>query len=49
MSYTDQPVSRGRTYAIIIVALLHALLAYAFVTGLAYRFAVNYVIYAMTH
>jgi protein TonB len=38
MSYTDQPVSRGRTYAIIIVALLHALLAYAFVTGLAYRF-----------
>lgn len=38
MSYADQPVSRGRTYAIIIVALLHALLAYAFVTGLAYRF-----------
>ena len=38
MSYTDQPVSRGRTYAIVIVALLHALLAYAFVTGLAYRF-----------
>jgi len=38
MSYVDQPVSRGRTYAIIIVALLHALLAYAFVTGLAYRF-----------
>ena len=38
MSYVDQPVSRGRTYAIVIVALLHALLAYAFVTGLAYRF-----------
>ena len=38
MSYVDQPISRGRTYAIIIVALLHALLAYAFVSGLAYRF-----------
>lgn len=38
MSYVDQPVSRGRTYAIIIVALLHALLAYAFVSGLAYKF-----------
>jgi protein TonB len=38
MSYVDQPVSRGRTYSIIIVALLHALLAYAFVSGLAYRF-----------
>lgn len=38
MSYVDQPISRGRTYAIIIVAVLHALLAYAFVSGLAYRF-----------
>ena len=38
MSYVDQPISRGRTYSIIIVALLHALLAYAFVSGLAYRF-----------
>lgn len=38
MSYTDQPISRGRVWAIAIVAILHALLAYAFVTGLAYRF-----------
>jgi protein TonB len=38
MSYTDQPISRGRVYAITIVAILHALLAYAFVTGLAYKF-----------
>ena len=38
MSYVDQPVSRGRVYAIAIVAILHALLAYAFVTGLAYKF-----------
>src|ERR1700742_1126432 len=38
MSYVDQPISRGRVYAIAIVAVLHALLAYAFVSGLAYRF-----------
>ena len=38
MSYVDQAISRGRVYAIVIVAILHALLAYAFVTGLAYRF-----------
>ena len=38
MSYTDQPISRGRVWSIAIVAILHALLAYAFVTGLAYRF-----------
>jgi protein TonB len=38
MSYVDQPISRGRFYAIIIVAVLHALLAYAFVSGLAYKF-----------
>ena len=38
MSYTDQPISRGRIWSIAIVATLHALLAYAFVTGLAYRF-----------
>ena len=38
MSYTDQPISRGRVWAIVVVATLHALLAYAFVTGLAYRF-----------
>ena len=38
MSYVDQPVSRGRVYAIVVVAILHALLAYAFVSGLAYKF-----------
>ncbi len=38
MSYVDQPISRGRLYAIVIVAVLHALLAYAFVSGLAYKF-----------
>jgi protein TonB len=38
MSYVDQPISRGRVYAIAIVAVLHALLAYAFVSGLAYKF-----------
>jgi periplasmic protein TonB len=38
MSYVDQPISRGRVWAIAIVAILHALLAYAFVSGLAYKF-----------
>lgn len=38
MSYVDQPISRGRIWAIAIVAVLHALLAYAFVSGLAYKF-----------
>ncbi|HEY5711179.1 MAG TPA: energy transducer TonB, partial [Allosphingosinicella sp.] len=34
-------MSRNRVYAIIAVAILHALLAYAFVTGLAYKFVKN--------
>jgi protein TonB len=38
MSYSDQPISRGRVWSIAIVAVLHALLAYAFVSGLAYKF-----------
>jgi protein TonB len=38
MSYVDQPISRGRVWSIAIVAILHALLAYAFVSGLAYKF-----------
>ena len=38
MSFTDQGVSQSRIWAIIGVAVLHALLAYAFVTGLAYKF-----------
>ena len=37
MSYADQGMSRGRITAIVIVALLHALLGYAFITGLAYN------------
>ena len=38
MSYVDQKVSPGRVWAIVFVGILHALLAYAFVTGLAYKF-----------
>jgi periplasmic protein TonB len=41
MSYVDQGMSRNRVYAVIAVAILHALLAYAFVTGLAYKFVKN--------
>jgi protein TonB len=38
MAYADKPpMSNSRIAAIIIVALLHALLGYAFVTGLAYN------------
>lgn len=37
MSYADQKMSSGRITAIVIVAVLHALLGYAFVTGLAYN------------
>ncbi|MBA3677024.1 MAG: TonB family protein [Sphingosinicella sp.] len=37
MSYADQKMSSGRITAIVIVALLHALLGYAFITGLAYN------------
>lgn len=37
MAYADQRMSSGRITAIVIVALLHALLGYAFVTGLAYN------------
>jgi protein TonB len=37
MSYADQKMSNGRIAAIVIVGLLHALLGYAFVTGLAYN------------
>ena len=38
MSYVDQGMSTGRIWSIIIVAILHILLGYAFVTGLAYSF-----------
>lgn len=37
MSYADQKMSSGRITAIVVVALLHALLGYALVTGLAYN------------
>ena len=38
MSYTDQKLSGGKIGAMVIVALLHIALAYAFVTGLAYQY-----------
>ncbi|MES2754762.1 MAG: TonB family protein [Pseudomonadota bacterium] len=38
MSYVDQKMSGGKIGAIVIVALIHALLGYAFVTGLAYQY-----------
>jgi len=41
MSYVDQGMSQSRVWAIVLVAVLHALLAYAFVTGLAYKFVKN--------
>src|SRR3954464_9942414 len=37
MAYADNKMSTGRITAIVIVAILHAILAYAFVTGLAYN------------
>ena len=37
MSYADQRMSSSRMAAIVVVALLHALLGYAFVTGLAFN------------
>jgi len=39
MAYVDQKMSSSRITAIVIVALLHALLGYAFVSGLALRVA----------
>lgn len=38
MSYVDQGMSKGRVWAIVMVFVLHALLGYAFVTGLAYKY-----------
>ena len=37
MAYADKEMSSSRITAIVIVALLHALLGYALVTGLAYN------------
>ena len=39
MAYVDQKMSSSRVTAIVIVALLHALLGYAFVSGLALKVA----------
>jgi protein TonB len=41
MSYVDQGMTPGRVWAIVMVAVLHALIGYAFVTGLAYKFVKN--------
>lgn len=38
MAYADQKMSGGKLAALIIVALLHAVLGYALVTGLAYQY-----------
>lgn len=38
MAYADQKMSSSRIWALIIVALIHALLGYAFVTGLAFKY-----------
>ena len=38
MAYADQKMSGGKVVAIVIVALIHAALGYAFVTGLAYQY-----------
>src|SRR3712207_4262907 len=37
MAYADNRMSRSRMTAIFIVAILHALLGYALITGLAYN------------
>ena len=41
MAYVDQEMSSNRVVAIIVVALIHILLGYALVTGLAYKAATN--------
>lgn len=38
MAYADQKMGSGKIIAIVIVALIHAALGYAFVTGLAYQY-----------
>lgn len=38
MAYADRSMSGSRVVALIIVALIHAVLGYAFVTGLAYKY-----------
>lgn len=41
MAYADQRMSSSKIVAIVIVALIHAVLGYAFVTGLAYNVVKN--------
>lgn len=38
MAYADQKMGGGKIVAIIVVALIHAVLGYAFVTGLAFQY-----------
>ncbi|MCW2366520.1 protein TonB [Sphingobium sp. B7D2B] len=38
MAYADQSQSSGRTVSLIIVAIIHAILGYAFVTGLGIKY-----------
>lgn len=38
MAYADQRMSGSKVVAIIIVALIHAVIGYAFITGLAYQY-----------
>ena len=38
MAYADQKAGPGKIIAIVIVALIHAALGYAFVTGLAFQY-----------
>lgn len=38
MAYADQKMSGSKVVAIVIVALIHAVIGYAFVTGLAYKY-----------
>lgn len=38
MAYADQKMGTNKVVALIIVALIHAVLGYAFVTGLAYKY-----------
>lgn len=37
MAYADRGMSKNRVVALVIVAVIHALLGYAFISGLAYR------------
>lgn len=38
MAYADQKAGPGRMVAIVIVAILHVLIGYAFISGLAYKY-----------